>query len=243
MRSCKNRKVTQAKKRQLDILCLCNLCFFKDSILIEHNDPHLKFSNCISITFDMQKKDEKNNTVMQMLSGCQHVPGQDGSSHHPQNQILQRNKQQHPHICLLAIQQNQPRHIQTSNSGYERSHSSHWQRRTTYQERRDWHALDQIGRGNGHVLMWLLSLPHHDDWSLVQQRLFTIHPKTGQTIQPQRFQKNDQTHVLLAHPIVHNSFSFPPRPKPRKQPQQCQDKKERRWQHDLTSQASPLCAL
>jgi hypothetical protein len=47
------------------------------------------------------------------------VSTQDGSSHHLQNQILQRSKQQHPNISLLAIQQNQPRHIQASNSGYE----------------------------------------------------------------------------------------------------------------------------
>jgi hypothetical protein len=67
MQSCKYLKVTQAKKRQTDILCLCNLHFFKDGKLIKHNNPHLKFSNCILITFEMQKKDEKNNTVTQML--------------------------------------------------------------------------------------------------------------------------------------------------------------------------------
>jgi hypothetical protein len=69
MQSCKYVKVTQAKKRQTDILCLLNLHFFKDSILIKHNNLHLKFSNCTSITFEMQKKDKKNNTVTQMLSG------------------------------------------------------------------------------------------------------------------------------------------------------------------------------
>jgi hypothetical protein len=37
--------------------------FFKDGKLIKHNNPHLEFSGCISITFKMQKKDKKNNTV------------------------------------------------------------------------------------------------------------------------------------------------------------------------------------
>jgi hypothetical protein len=69
MQSCKYLKVTQAKKRQTDILRLCNLCFFKDGILIKHNNPHLKFSDCRLITFKMQKKDKKNNTVTQTLSG------------------------------------------------------------------------------------------------------------------------------------------------------------------------------
>jgi hypothetical protein len=69
MQSLEYLKVTQAKKRQTDILRLCNLQFFKDGILIEYNDQHLEFSNCILITFKMQMKGEKNNTVMQMLSG------------------------------------------------------------------------------------------------------------------------------------------------------------------------------
>jgi hypothetical protein len=69
MQSCEYLKVTQAKKRQTDILHLCNLHFFKDGILIKHNNPHLEFSDCISITFEMQKKDMKNDTVMQMSLG------------------------------------------------------------------------------------------------------------------------------------------------------------------------------
>ena len=37
--------------------------------MIEHNDPHLEFSDCISVTFKIQKKDEKNDTVTQRASG------------------------------------------------------------------------------------------------------------------------------------------------------------------------------
>jgi hypothetical protein len=171
------------------------------------------------------------------------VPYQDGSCHHLQNQILQRSQQQHLHICLLAVQPYQPRHIKAGNSSHEGHNSSHQQRRTTYQERRNRHALDQIRCCHGNGFRQLLSLPHHDDWSLVQQRFFTIHPKTGQTIQPQCFQKNDQTHVPSAHLNVHNFFSFSSQPEAKEQPQQCQDKKEHRWQHDLTSQASFFYAL
>ncbi len=69
MRSCEYLKVTQAEKRRTEILRLRNLRFFKDGKLVEHNDPHLEFSDCIAITFEMQKKDEKNDTVTQMASG------------------------------------------------------------------------------------------------------------------------------------------------------------------------------
>ena len=59
MRSCEYLKVTQAEKQRTDILRLLNLRFFRDGKLIEHNDPHLEFSDCISITFEMQKKDDQ----------------------------------------------------------------------------------------------------------------------------------------------------------------------------------------
>jgi hypothetical protein len=38
-----------------------------------------------------------------------------------------------------------------------------------------------------------------------------------------------KTHDPLAHPNIHNSFKFPPRPKAKEQPQQCRDKKKCRW--------------
>ena len=68
MQTCKYLKVTQAEKQQTDILPLRNLHFFRDGKLIEHNNQHLKFSDCISITFEMQTKDENNNTVAQIAS-------------------------------------------------------------------------------------------------------------------------------------------------------------------------------
>jgi hypothetical protein len=69
MRSCEYLKVTQAEKRRTEILCLRNLRFFKDEKLVKHNDPHLEFSDCVAITFEMRQKDKKNNTVTQMASG------------------------------------------------------------------------------------------------------------------------------------------------------------------------------
>jgi hypothetical protein len=45
-----------------------NIQFFRDRKLIDHSDPHLEFSECISITFKMQKKDKKHDIVIQMSS-------------------------------------------------------------------------------------------------------------------------------------------------------------------------------
>ncbi len=235
MQSCEYLKVTQAKKRQTDIVHLCNLCFFKDGILIKHNNLHLEFSDCILITFEMQTKEEKNDTVMQISLGDVNMcPFRIGTAIVCRIRSYEGTNNDTP---ISAFSQfNRINHVTSKQS-------SHRQRCTTYQERRNWHSLNQIGCDNGHVPRQLLSLPHHDDRLLVQRCIFTIHSKTGRTTQPQRFQKNNQRHVPPAHPNVHNSFSFPPRPEAKEQPQQCRDKKECRWRHDLTSQASPLCAL
>ncbi len=69
MRSCKYVKVTQQEKRRTEILRLRNLRFFNNGRLVPHDDPNLEYSNCLNITFKMQKKDEKNNTTTQMASG------------------------------------------------------------------------------------------------------------------------------------------------------------------------------
>jgi hypothetical protein len=67
-RSCEYLKVPQSEKRRTDILRLRNLRFFKSGRILSHNDPQLEFADCISKTFERQKKDERNDTVTQMAS-------------------------------------------------------------------------------------------------------------------------------------------------------------------------------
>ena len=67
-RSCEYLKVTQAEKRRTDIIRLRNIRFFKDGKLLHHNDPNLEEADCVSITFEWQKKDERMDTVTQLSS-------------------------------------------------------------------------------------------------------------------------------------------------------------------------------
>ena len=67
-RSCEYLKVPQALKRRTYILRLRNLRFFKDGRKMNQNDPFLEYADCVSITFDWQKKDERMDTVTQMCS-------------------------------------------------------------------------------------------------------------------------------------------------------------------------------
>ena len=67
-RSCEYLKVRDAKERKTDILRLRCIVFLKDGRVLAHSDPNLHLADCVSITFERQKKDEKNDTVTQRAS-------------------------------------------------------------------------------------------------------------------------------------------------------------------------------
>ena len=68
-RSCEYLDVPYAKHGQTEILRLRNIRFFKDGELVQHSHPELEYSDCISLTFERQKREEKNDTVTQEASG------------------------------------------------------------------------------------------------------------------------------------------------------------------------------
>ena len=63
MRSCEYLLVPQSEKRRTDILRLRNIRFFTEGIETSNNSTDLGFSDCVSITFEFQKKEERNDTV------------------------------------------------------------------------------------------------------------------------------------------------------------------------------------
>jgi hypothetical protein len=67
--SCKYLKVLQAEEGQTRALCLQNIRFFQDRRSLPHSHPDLEFADSVSITFEQQKREKKNNTVTQQESG------------------------------------------------------------------------------------------------------------------------------------------------------------------------------
>lgn len=61
MRSCEYLKVSG--ERRTKIVSLKNNRFFKGKRELNHSDPNLSSASIGSITFELQKKDEKNDTV------------------------------------------------------------------------------------------------------------------------------------------------------------------------------------
>jgi hypothetical protein len=67
MRSCEHLKVSGARRTK--ILTLKNIRFFKGRRELRHHDKSLHLADTVSITFDFQKKDTRNDTVTHYRSG------------------------------------------------------------------------------------------------------------------------------------------------------------------------------
>jgi len=66
VRSCKYVKVSGQRKTK--ILMVKNISFLKGRRTVPHSDPFLHLADCISITFENQKRDTKNDTITQHRS-------------------------------------------------------------------------------------------------------------------------------------------------------------------------------
>jgi hypothetical protein len=62
---CEYLKVHQAEQGQTKILKMRNIQFFKDGAILPHSHPDLKFADCVSLTFEPQKQQDKKNSVTQ----------------------------------------------------------------------------------------------------------------------------------------------------------------------------------
>lgn len=69
MRSCEYLKVPQSEKRRTDILRIGNIKFRKNGGIINHYHPELEYSDNISMKFEKQKKDERDDVVTQWSTG------------------------------------------------------------------------------------------------------------------------------------------------------------------------------
>jgi len=67
MRSCEYIKVTGYHKTKL--LQVKNIRFFRGKRCLDHKDSLLHMADCVSITFELQKKDTKHDTITQHRSG------------------------------------------------------------------------------------------------------------------------------------------------------------------------------
>jgi hypothetical protein len=68
MRSCKYLQVAKPDQRRTEILRLRNIRFFQGVEQLSHNHRELEFADCVALTFERQKKDEKMDTVTLIAS-------------------------------------------------------------------------------------------------------------------------------------------------------------------------------
>jgi hypothetical protein len=68
MHSCEYLKVAKPDQQRTKILSLRNVRFFRGVEQLGHDDRELEFSDCVTLTFEKQKKDKKMDTVALMAS-------------------------------------------------------------------------------------------------------------------------------------------------------------------------------
>ena len=68
MRSCEYLKVAKPEQRRTKILRLRNVRFSRGVKQLSHDHRELEFADCVALTFERQKKDEKMDTVTLMAS-------------------------------------------------------------------------------------------------------------------------------------------------------------------------------
>jgi hypothetical protein len=68
-RSCEYSKVPRSKQKRTKLLTLKNVHFFKSGRQLPFQSPDLELVDSVSITFEMQKNDDKNDTVTHGQTG------------------------------------------------------------------------------------------------------------------------------------------------------------------------------
>ena len=64
-RSCEYLQVPKSQQRRTKLLTIGNISFQKEGIIIPHSSPLLPYSDCVSVTFELQKNDSKCETITQ----------------------------------------------------------------------------------------------------------------------------------------------------------------------------------
>ena len=63
-RSCEYSRVPKRDQKRTKLLCLRNIRFFKEGRLITSPSADLEFAESVAVTFEMQKNEDKNETVV-----------------------------------------------------------------------------------------------------------------------------------------------------------------------------------
>jgi hypothetical protein len=69
MRSCEYLKLPPGEERRTKAICLGNLTFRKNHRTLAHDDPNLMFADTVTITFEFQKNDQRDDSITQSRTG------------------------------------------------------------------------------------------------------------------------------------------------------------------------------
>ena len=133
---------------------------------MSHDDPELEQADCLAITFEMQKKDDKNDTIHHKATRDQTMcPVQAAAKY----------RRRHPHLGIANRAKNHTRHREASGECIKRHSESYRRGRAEHQGRRGGNSLDTIGSRHGHVPRRTTCVPDHVDGTVVERCIPTLH--------------------------------------------------------------------
>jgi hypothetical protein len=181
-RSCEYLKILQGEQHQMEQLCMRNICFFKDGEIIPYTHPALELTDCVSITFERQKQEDKHNMITQESSGdsvlcpmrfaaglVRRIWSYKGTDSNTQVSAYISNRVVE-HMALAQV--------------INALQDEVWRDLTWKSLAQNRHPFDQVRGSNGDVPQRMPSVHNHAHWLLVEQCLFTVHLKAGHGIQP-----------------------------------------------------------
>ena len=212
-RSCEYTKVPRREQKCTRLMCLRNVRFFRDGLLMPTQSNDLESADSVAIIFEMQKNDLNHDTVIHgrmddsvlcpvlqwacLVNRIWTYPG--ASLDTPVCTVWRKGCMDHitsknilsPAITLQLIWKRLPR-LRTSQSGY---------------------PLVAIRSSNGNVSWGNPRLHHHAHWHVVERCFFLLQPKTGGAILAQRCEEDADLLIFPSYPghcSPTNIFRRPP---------------------------------
>ncbi len=211
--------------RDVQLLCLQNIRFFKDGHLIPAPSAGLESAYSLVITFEMQKNDSKFNTVIRswtdnpvlcpVLQWAQLV--------HSFGATQTQHAIHKSGLCGLVPRKTWQDRINASIVGALHRKQGSPKRMPRLQAKQDGDALPLLRSSDGNVSHWSNGSYHHAYWQMVEGRIFALHQKANGAVLAACCKTNAHVPVISNNTGDCTTSSFDQGPPAVKPLQQCQD--------------------
>jgi hypothetical protein len=176
--SCKYVKVSGPRKTKL--LALKNIHFYKGCTEIKHTDPFLNLAECISITFELQKRDTKKTLLPDTGQKIASFARENLGKNHSTDICLPLLFPHYDSKLLPTFRWNPTPFLRSSATKQTKASNQHsGQREIRIHCQPNRPSFSKKRSRHGDVLSWSTSFHQHASGKMVERRIPSLHQKTG----------------------------------------------------------------